>query len=251
MSANGFEKAGGTLVSLNQVYARTFAHEVHIVGKPTISPILAHDAMIDLWLTPIDTRGIKKLAKIPLVKNDRLFLVTEASCESIGDDDLQNAVATFQKSFDSIWHRIPVQDRHQILQHWRSPSALDVELPTRPLIQLLDVGPWDPSYVGVDRFGNALTFPIALAAFHPSALPLVIARNLVHVYRYATGDFWRLYGKLVENPLTAWEQQQSDEVTHAALDKKHSALERSYLRRHKTKVAAVLRKWEIEARRLD
>jgi hypothetical protein len=218
-----------------------------MLGESPISSILPNDWMLDTSLTATDSRGGKKLAKTILIQNDRLFLFTEPASASLGDRDFQTAVARFQQAFRSIWNRIPRPDRHQILKYWRDPKALDVGLPTKPLIQLLDVGPWDPSYVGVDRCGHALTFSLALAALCPKALPLEIARNLVHVYRYATGDFWRLFCKLVDEPLTWWEQQQGDAVSQAALDRKQSALGRIYLRHHEAKVAAVIRKWGIEA----
>jgi hypothetical protein len=94
-----------------------------------------------------------------------------------------------------------------------------------------------------------MNFPIALVVEQPDRLPLVIARTLAQVHRFATRRHWRLVQEMIEEPLALWESQRGAEVSDAARDQKLDALEGEYVRRSEAELRELLGWWGFDQER--
>jgi hypothetical protein len=158
------------------------------------------------------------------------------------------AEATFVAAFNEAWNHLPAFDQNRLLTYWQHPSELikmESPLHPRPLIQIVDLGAWTPSYFAYAQFGFELNFPISLIACNADRLGYEIARALAMVYRFANRAYWGLVLSMMEEPMAQFEKSHP-EISEAALDKKYAALEREHLKVYEEQVALLLRGWRIE-----
>jgi hypothetical protein len=185
----------------------------------------------------------RKLRRFVLVKKDGLSFFMDV--KNLEETECDAYAEVFRSTFNRVWDQIPLTDRGCLLQYWRSESvAWFPDPPFKPLIQLLEIGPWSPSHIAIGVLGFEMTFPTALVAYHKECLPRVVTSTLVHAFRYANGDFWRLHHELIDARFASWDRKR--ERTEKARDKKYAALGKRYLLHHEAQVAAVLRTWGFE-----
>jgi hypothetical protein len=110
----------------------------------------------------------------------------------------------------------------------------------------VDIGPWSPVYMAVEKLGDQLAFPISLITRHSHRLRYEIARALAITFRLATRAHWRLVIEMLEEPQAQWEKSQR-KITERSLDKKQATLENEYLKVFEEQVAQLLTGWGIDA----
>ena len=212
-------------------------------------------------------RAVKKDAPAPivtyfvLVQTDRLCyrfgrltgeaepcIVPIVPVEKV-DPRTKAAGPVFVRAFNEVWKRLPGSDRHGLLHYWRDhgefahPGSTQVSLHPRPLIQIADVGMWSESYLVCSRSGHVLSFPVDLIAEHEDQLAFEIAKALAQVYRYATGDHWRLVTSLIEDPFAQWEKRHRRAADKKSGTEKLASLEREFLLQHKSVMTELLSRW--------
>ena len=190
-----------------------------------------------------------------LVETKLYYRVAISSCDQgassasapLPGPEVKAAEDVFVHAFNEVWNHLPEVDQDRLLAYWASPPrAMELAATPRPrpLIQIVNTGPWNPSCLTYPKLDGELNFPIALIICHPDRLRYEIARTLAIVYRVATRAHWHLVMEMLEKPLVQWEKSKT-RITEAALDKKQEALEKEYLVVYEQQVAQLLKGWRI------
>jgi hypothetical protein len=159
---------------------------------------------------------------------------------------------TFRTAFMDVWHRIPRPHRDRLLDYWRRPAkgAVPVQKAApgvqRPVFEIVEDKAWSFLSAASDRLGTLIRVPLSLITSRPHDLTWAIAGALAQVLRYETREHWGMYVITVEEPLIAWEREQTGRITESRRNRKLDALEREYLRRLGTRMREMVKEWGFD-----
>jgi hypothetical protein len=184
-----------------------------------------------------------------LVKQDGLVVrvLSHQLPHDRSPSDVESRVDAFRELFSSVWLRIAVNDRAAMLDYWRRNGRSRVvnypDPPPRfvPVIQFIDLGAGTPQSPAIEKFGHRLNFTASLLA-EPRAGSM-IADTLARAYHYATGEHFRLFTKVVDEPYEQWEKRMAEKVTETQCDKKWGQLSGVYQRQLQVAITKTIQRW--------
>jgi hypothetical protein len=164
------------------------------------------------------------------------------------------AADVFRGAFADVWGHVVPPDRQALHDFWRTAprwasyaqSHLASAYP-RPLIQIVGPDPAGP-VPRIFAVWHELTFPFDLVVQRADRLPAEIAHKLAETHRFATGRFWEVGNRMVDDPMERWERRQGKQLTEAAAAAKWRQLVKAYLPVHKADIAQILERWGLAPR---
>ncbi len=204
---------------------------------------------------PVEEEGEGQF--LPLLDGESLVFRVEYPALTLGPLAVQTGLPTalpgnvgsvFRRVFDSVWARIPAEDRHQMMRYWNERPNFglrdipEVMVGPRPKILVVDV-PLPARLDGMCEYqGFVLRFPRCFVTGPTERLAFIIARTLVLAYSFASREHWQLMLDVIEDPWERWEAQHAD-ASEAAADRKYDQLMKTYQRKSAAALEKVMRRW--------
>ena len=197
------------------------------------------------------TKTATSAKKLPVTPSSLMPLVAEAGIcldnrhpAQLPTSDSVDEIY-FTRCFRLVWFSLPENVRGCFLAHWRFRMLEDV-LPIRPHIWIAAddiLG----NFRGVSyAAGNKLAFHAALTTSLRDMLPFVIAHELGHAYRMATGAFDLLCQSEVDDALKRWERGQRSAISDEARAAKKRQLDRRWRVREEEETDRIAAHWGFE-----
>jgi hypothetical protein len=193
----------------------------------------------------------------PLVEADRLFFrvlpsdETEPYIPAAGQSDgkADKIARIFAGAFSRVWNRIPLADRHALLEHWnyRARSVINGipdSLP-RPVVDVISPHVRTDKHEPCDYRGHWMTFRVAGRPQRVAEVRQGIARALAIAMMSATGANFRLCLETVDEPMERWEQSRSRKPSENVREKQLEKLDAIYAREFDSAVEVILRCWRF------
>jgi hypothetical protein len=160
--------------------------------------------------------------------------------------DLERVLADFAELFRAVWRAIPARDRRTLRDYWRrkrdrmGAGARFPQIQVRERLILRD----GTHLHGLCEFdGLGLAFSLSSILSSQDKMPYVVAHELAHAFRYATGEHQRLEEPMRVEIDQLMERARNKSISYRTYKRKRLEVSRSYNELHEAPTDAVAERW--------